>query len=730
MLGSITTNPAFSASKSGGALAGPSSYETEADKAAALPGAIERFGISAQTYVEVDNLAKTRIFEDLFWSTIDSPLYTTANDLSINDIAKTGLKKATEAIGRSFQESINGVPVTHMSLVDSSRISDYVKNIVSQNTQNDRYQYLINSIYEYLKKKKADNTDQLTDPGISSESLTELVSEITQLQESQYRLNAKLEELGKKQNTSNNKSAELGQKISDAVTISAQYAQGAALAVSISNKLGDDKLVKAAAFAQRSLTIASKVMQAYAGNPMAGLSVLNGLLAKGTSPPPDAALKYLENIASDIDELAIQIENNHIEVMTRLDHLQFLNENQLKGIATLLSDNIESCKNSIPTDFRVTEQGVFKDFVDIGKSLHYTSYEDIFSAHQSGRLSWDDCLSGLERFFNQSIDVDPVFTLLFSVNHFDDKQDTNYLKQQLDFYEHSKLAYQNLDDIKLLAFPRQYVLEWGNSSHQESVSELAALTTDLFEFNPLDTRYSLLDPILVHKYVGYLLAVYPFYDFLDSNNKPRAFDTLESIQVSPALIRSLRKALGIVNLSLAQQSIISGIGLSNHANAGVADLDEFENRWLKPLRHGKLQTNEYQRWTKNIYRSIIGNFARKDSFNLAKMNLAVQKKIPFALEEALEQSLDLANGTIDVEYNNGAGKFVLKGTEYGTRYGMDIYAAEDLPVDQYLSYEFSPAMPNLLRLQTLLADALLGYLGDDQYISRRREALLATSGHN
>jgi len=59
---------------------------------------------------------------------------------------------------------------------------------------------------------------------------------------------------------------------------------------------------------------------------------------------------------------------------------------------------------------------------------------------------------------------------------------------------------------------------------------------------------------------------------------------------------------------------------------------------------------------------------------------------------------------------------------------MEIFAAEDAPVDQYLSYDFSPAIPTLLRLQTLLADALLGYLGDKKYTSRRRDALLATSG--
>ena len=183
-----------------------------------------------------------------------------------------------------------------------------------------------------------------------------------------------------------------------------------------------------------------------------------------------------------------------------------------------------------------------------------------------------------------------------------------------------------------------------------------------------------------------------------------------------------------MNLSLAQQSIISGIGLSNHENAGVADLDEFENRWLKPVRHGKLQANEYKRWSKNIYRSIVGNFARKDSFNLAKMNLAVQNNIPFALEEALEYSLDLEGGTVNIDYVSRSKKFVLQGTAAGVNHGLDIYTAEDAPVDRFLSYDFAPSVSTLLRLQTLLADALLGYLGDEQYTTLRRQALLATSG--
>ena len=711
---------------------GPSNYETEADKTLALPSAIERFGNSVQSYVAEDQFDTSQVFEDFFWNTIESLLYKTPDDLSIEKIASAGMEKVTQALGRSYQESINGFPVKFMSLNDVSRIADYVNTTIPDSAEDNGNQALIDDIFAYLTIQKENDVDQLPDPGIPAEDLAALASDIFQLQRSQERLNSRASGLGSrsatKAGTSNNKSAELGQRLVDAATITTQYAQGAALAESISSKLGEPEIAKAATIARRSLTIASKVMQAYAGNPLAGLAVLNGLLTIGASEQPDPTLEFLEENARKIDELGKQIKNNHFQVMTQLDHLQFLNENQLKGIASLLTDNIESCKNSIPTSFRVIEDGAFRDFVDIGKPLHYSSYEDIWAAHQGGRLSWNDCLSGLERFFNQSIDVDPVFSLVFSVDHFEDKQDTNYLKQQLDFYENAKIAYRNLQDTDLLASPEQYVLEWGKPSHKERVVELNKLITDLFVFDPLDSRYSLLDPVLVHKYVGYLLAVYPFYDFLDGNNNPRTFATLGNVKVTPALIRSLRKALGIVNLSLAQQSIISGIGLSNHANAGVADLDEFENRWLKPVRHGKLQANEYKRWSKNIYRSIVGNFARKDSFNLAKMNLAVQNNIPFALEEALEYSLDLEGGTVNIDYVSRSKKFVLQGTAAGVNHGLDIYTAEDAPVDRFLSYDFAPSVSTLLRLQTLLADALLGYLGDEQYTTLRRQALLATSG--
>ena len=563
-----------------------------------------------------------------------------------------------------------------------------------------------------------------------------MVEEVSKLNEAQANIESEIaqmqqaSEIKNAGDANNDKIPELGEKLHNASVLTSKYSQAAELVSSISSKLGNDDVAEAASIASQSLNVISLGMQAYAGNPMAGLAALDGLLSIGAGPQPDPTLEYLKQISQQIEDLAKEIRQNHVEVMTKLDHLQFLNEKQLIGIANLLADDIEICKNLIPFEFRVAEDGVFKDFVDIASPIHFGSYEDIISAYNSGNLSWPACRNNIERIFNQSIDVDPVFSMVFSVENF--KEDANVntlaLEQQLDFFDSVLKAYQTdqtIESLEMMNSPEQYVLDWGDEGHLSRIELLKDFLGEQYTFIPTDNRYDLLDPIIVEKYVGYLLAVYPFYELLDNNDVPLPFEEMVNVSSDPSVLRALKKALAVVNLSLSQQSMMSGVGLSNPSPASFLAIDSFEEKWMKPKRHGKVQANEYKRWSNNVFRASIGGYARRSSLTRITSEMALKKEIPFALEDITEAMVVGSDQATSSYFNNTKKQVELSTKKDADTLKVVLHTTAPDTLDEYYSYEYTPLVPNLLRLQALLTDTILGYLGEDAYKQRRAAALLS-----
>jgi len=263
------------------------------------------------------------------------------------------------------------------------------------------------------------------------------------------------------------------------------------------------------------------------------------------------------------------------------------------------------------------------------------------------------------------------------------------------------LAFYKKKDAKLLFLnaPAIDVEFYGSKSHGTHSQYVRKLTTEFFFFDPFKESRDLLDPVIVERYVGYLLGILPFLSIVDDNGQLQEFSKLKEITNSSKRgHRRLLKALAITNLALSQQLILSGEGSFIRSKNMWRDLNSVRDNTLIVANVGLFAAG------KNL--DNRSEFAHYKSIQNSENTLELQRLVneweyfPKGSKVVKTRLVD-TDGKAEIKYHVVAG---FKDLKIPLPSGNALY--ENHLNSASVSFDYSPHLIRLVALQDRLVNTI------------------------